>query len=208
MIRKTLAALGITLLCLATVGFAADTDTTQEQQEEIDKLQQEVKDLKKRVSKNEMKTGLDRINFTGDFRFEANSFDMTFDDYYDGMALQRMLVDTLFYFGATGMPPQSPEDVGNLIRENYGDYLYDREATYPGCVSGYEINPDGTLTGFDGRIMDRVFGGSEFSEGNILAAAQRADDARAVIEYVHETTTHVISSVDSVGTTSCPPVTP
>ena len=124
MIRKTLAALGITLLCLATVGFAADTDTTQEQQEEIDKLQQEVKDLKKRVSKNEMKTGLDRINFTGDFRFEANSFDMTFDDYYDGMALQRMLVDTLFYFGATGMPPQSPEDVGNLIRENYGDYLY------------------------------------------------------------------------------------
>ncbi len=35
-----------------------------------------------------------------------------------------MLVDTLFYFGATGMPPQSPEDVGNLIRDNYADYLY------------------------------------------------------------------------------------
>ena len=72
MFRKTLAALGITLLCLTTVGFAADTTTTQEQQEEIDKLQQEVKDLKKRVSKNEMKTGLDRINFTGDFRFQVS----------------------------------------------------------------------------------------------------------------------------------------
>ncbi len=124
MFRKTIAALGITLLCLTTVGFADETATDQEQQEEIDKLQQEVKDLKKRVSKNEMKTGLDRINFTGDFRFQVNSFDTTLDDHYDGMALQRMLVDTLFFFGATGMPPQSPEDVGNLIRENYGDYLY------------------------------------------------------------------------------------
>jgi len=38
MIRKTLAALGITLLCLATVGFAEDTDLTQEQ---IDKGSQE-----------------------------------------------------------------------------------------------------------------------------------------------------------------------
>jgi len=40
------------------------------------------------------------------------------------MQLQRMLVDTLFYLGATGTPPASPEDVGNLIRENYADYLY------------------------------------------------------------------------------------
>ena len=38
MFRKTLAVLGMTLPCLTTVGFADDTATTLEQQEEIDKL--------------------------------------------------------------------------------------------------------------------------------------------------------------------------
>jgi hypothetical protein len=121
MIRKMMTAVGIAMLCLTTFGFADDTDATQEQ---IDELKQEIKDLEKRVMKTERKSALDRINFSGDFRFEMNSFDMDFDSYYDGMALQRMLVDTLFYFGATGMPPASPEDVQGFIAQNYGDYLY------------------------------------------------------------------------------------
>jgi hypothetical protein len=121
MIRKMMTAVGIAMLCLTTFGFADDTDATQEQ---IDELKQEIKDLEKRVMKNERKTGLDRINFSGDFRFELNSISSTYDDYFDGMQLQRMLVDTLFYFGATGMPPASPEDVQGFIAQNYGDYLY------------------------------------------------------------------------------------
>ncbi len=68
--RKTLAVLGITLLCLTAVAFAQDTETTQE---EIDELKEDIKDLEKRVMKNERKTALDRINFIGDFRFEVNS---------------------------------------------------------------------------------------------------------------------------------------
>jgi hypothetical protein len=105
---------------LAPVALAQDAAT----QEEIDKLKEEINDLEKRVMKNEIKTAKDRINFTGDFRFEANSISASYDDYFDGMMLQRMLVDTLFYFGATGMPPQSPEDVQNLIAQNYAQYLY------------------------------------------------------------------------------------
>ncbi len=103
---------------------ATDVTVVEVDQEELDELKAQVKDLESRVMKNERKTALDRINFTGDFRFEVNSLDMDFEPYFDGMQLQRMLVDTLFYLGATGMPPASPEDVGNLIRENYADYLY------------------------------------------------------------------------------------
>jgi hypothetical protein len=121
MIRKTLATLGITLLCLTTVAFTADTETTEEQ---IADLQEEVKDLEKRMMKAERKGALDRINFTGDFRFEVNSISSTYDDYFNGMQLQRMLVDTLFYFNGNGMPPQSPGDVQNYIAQNYANYLY------------------------------------------------------------------------------------
>ncbi len=120
MFRKTLAVLGITMLCLTSVAFTQDVAT----QEEIDKLKEEINDLEKRVMKNERKTALDKINFSGDFRFELNSINSTYDDYFDGMQLQRMLVDTLFYLGATGMPPQSPDAVQGFIAENYANYLY------------------------------------------------------------------------------------
>jgi cell division protein FtsB len=58
MIRKTIAVLGITLLCMTTVAFTADNETTEEQ---IADLQEEVKDLEKRVMKTERKAGIDRI---------------------------------------------------------------------------------------------------------------------------------------------------
>ena len=122
MMRKILAVCAVVAIFGGGLVFAQTTDTDTD--EEIAALKQDIKDLEKRVMKNERKTALDRINFTGDFRFEANSIEASFDPYFDGMELQRALVDTLFYFGATGMPPQSPQDVGNLIQENYADYLY------------------------------------------------------------------------------------
>ena len=70
MIRKTLAVLGITLLCLTTAAF-----TEENSEEQIAELQEEVKDLEKRMMKTERKAALDRINFSGDFRFEAHSID-------------------------------------------------------------------------------------------------------------------------------------
>jgi hypothetical protein len=122
MLRKTLAAALLALVGVA--GIATAQSSEEVTPEQIAKLKKEIRDLEKRVMKNERKTALDRINFIGDFRFEAHSIDATIPDHFDGMALQRGLVDTLFYVGATGMPPAGPEDVGNLIRENYGDYLY------------------------------------------------------------------------------------
>ena len=134
MMRKTLTLCATLLLIGGTASFAQDSNIVEDttdvmivedvDQEQIDELKAQLKDLEKRVMKNERKTALDRIDWSGDFRFEANSLNTSFDPYFNGMELQRMLVDTLFYFGATGMPPSSPEDVGNLIRDNYADYLY------------------------------------------------------------------------------------
>ena len=120
MMRNSIALLAVIALFGGGLAFAQDAET----EAEIASLKQDIKDLEKRVMKNERKTALDRINFTGDFRFEANSIQADFGDYFDGMQLQRGLVDTLFYFGENGMPPMSPEDVGNYIAENYADYLY------------------------------------------------------------------------------------
>ncbi|HYT68298.1 MAG TPA: DUF3373 family protein [Vicinamibacterales bacterium] len=81
-------------------------------------------DTEKRIERLEREQGLDRIKFTGDFRFEAHSIQATVPEHYDGMALQSGLVNTLFYFGAIGQPPASPADVASLIRNRYADYLY------------------------------------------------------------------------------------
>jgi len=122
MMRKMIVVFAVVALLGGGLVFAQDTDTETDQ--EIAKLKQDIKDLEKRVMKNERKTALDRIDFKGDFRFEVNSIQAEFDPYFDGMQLQRALVDTLFYFGATGMPPASPADVQSLIAQNYADYLY------------------------------------------------------------------------------------
>ncbi|MCP4903162.1 MAG: DUF3373 domain-containing protein, partial [bacterium] len=101
--------------------FAVDEVT----QEEVQKLKQDIKDLEKRVMKNERKTGVDRLNFSGDFRFQMHSLESTFNDSFDGMHLQRMMVDNLFYVGANeGSFPPNQEAVQQYIAQNYSNYLY------------------------------------------------------------------------------------
>ena len=51
-------------------------------------LQTQVKELDERVSKNEMHTALDRINFTGDLRYQLITLNENIPTHFDGMALQ------------------------------------------------------------------------------------------------------------------------
>jgi len=92
--------------------------------EQTAKNKKEIKDLEKRVMKTERKAALDRLNFSGDFRFEAHSIDASIPDHFDGMYLQNLVVDTLFYYGGTGQFPTSVDDVSNFVASNYADYLY------------------------------------------------------------------------------------
>ena len=73
-------------------------------------LQAQVKDLDERVQKNEIHTALDRLNFSGDYRYEVHSIYEHIPAHYDGMQLQNALVRTVFCFnnGALGCNPMLP----------------------------------------------------------------------------------------------------
>ncbi|MEW5764131.1 MAG: DUF3373 family protein [Acidobacteriota bacterium] len=100
----------------ASKGPAASAD--------VQAIRQELKEMGKRLDSVEKKDALDRIRWGGDFRFEAHSFDSSMPAYVDGMAMQNMVVNTLFYYGATGMLPPNPGAVQSFIASHYGDYLY------------------------------------------------------------------------------------
>jgi len=74
--------------------------------------------------KLERKAGLDRIDFTGDFRFEAHTINADIPSHFDGMMLQNLLVNTMFYMGANGTPPANLDQVSQFIANNYGSYEY------------------------------------------------------------------------------------
>jgi len=114
----------IALLTLAPLAGAAIAQDDAANQAELQKVKKQLKDLEKRVMKNERKSALDRINLSGDFRFEAHSIDATVPDHFDGLKLQNLVVNTLFYYGSTGMLPQSIDQIGQQIATHYGDYLY------------------------------------------------------------------------------------
>jgi hypothetical protein len=67
--------------------------------------------LEQRVDKLEAQAAKDRVHFTGDYRFEAHSIQADIPDHFDGIALQKLLVDTLFFFNYAG-PSKAPEGTG------------------------------------------------------------------------------------------------
>ncbi len=66
-------------------------------------LQTQVKDLDERVQKTEMHAALDRLNFSGDYRYELHSIYEHVPEHYDGMQLQNALVRTVFCFNNTAL---------------------------------------------------------------------------------------------------------
>jgi hypothetical protein len=96
---------------------------------------------------------------------------------------------------------------------NYGSYAttghtYDRAATFPGCVAGFEVTTDpvsGTAitVPFSGTIMDLVFGNEPFSDDDVNAFAQRAADSEAVGTFVHD---HIVTAVDHIGESGLCPI--
>ncbi len=103
----------------------------QQLQQRLDQLEQKTKSqekkqkrMQKKVMESQRKSALDRINFTGNYRFEAHAIGASIPSHFDWMVLQNLLVNTMFYMGTTGMPPASLDDVNNFIAQNYASYLY------------------------------------------------------------------------------------
>lgn len=96
---------------------------SEEQAEEIEYLREDVDDLDDRLMKPERHATLDAIEWGGDFRFEAHSIQADVPAHFDGMSLQKDIVDTMFYFTRNGQPPMAPGAAEQEIADNYGQYL-------------------------------------------------------------------------------------
>ena len=100
----------------------------------------QMKDLDHRVAQTERRGAMDRINFTGDYRFEAHSIWGNIPAHYDGMQLQNLMVKTLWLFtptaqGGMGMtfdpsllnsmtPTQFAGFIGQTVQQNYSQYQF------------------------------------------------------------------------------------
>lgn len=140
--KRTITLIAIAaLLCTMSVTLAGDK--TEKKIEELEKQIQELKEqiideeIPQRLDKVERKSAMDRLLFTGELRVAVDSIDGSQPAYFNGMQLQKGLVDTLFYTqtGEYGMPmfdpsfnPEDPQSIygilENNVRENYSDYLY------------------------------------------------------------------------------------
>ena len=103
-------------------------------------LQESVRDLNDRVNATERRSLKDRLDWGGDYRFEAHSIWGTVPIHYDGMQLQNLVVKTLWMFapqsqGGLGMqfdpnllsqmtPAQYSGFVGQQVQQNYSQYQF------------------------------------------------------------------------------------
>ncbi len=103
-------------------------------------LQTKVRDLNDRVLDTERKSLRDRLEWGGDYRFEAHTIVGNVPAHYDGMQLQNLTVKTLWLFapkaqGGLGMtfdpsllqqmtPNQFAGFVGQQLQQNYSQYQF------------------------------------------------------------------------------------
>ena len=86
-------------------------------------LEAKVDELDSRVAKSEVKNSLDRLNFSGDYRFEAHTIVGHVPSHFDGMELQNLVVKTMFSAPILGRMPTSVDEINNTVANNYANYL-------------------------------------------------------------------------------------
>jgi len=84
----------------------------------------DLKGLNDRVDQAERKSSLDRLNWSGDYRFQMYGFTSNYPAHFDGMQLQNLVVRSMFYMQTNGgMPPPSVAAIQNNVNAKYADYL-------------------------------------------------------------------------------------
>jgi hypothetical protein len=114
-------------------------------------LQTSVRDLNDRVLESERKSLKDRLEWGGDYRFEAHTIVGNVPAHYDGMQLQNLTVKTLWLFAPTSQgglgwtfdPSQLPQDpnvfagmINQAVQQNYSQYqFFSGNLTFSGLKS-------------------------------------------------------------------------
>jgi hypothetical protein len=124
----------------ATTAPATPTATSEGQPATaVQDLKQTVMDLNERVGTAERNGLLDRLKWSGDYRFEGHGILGNVPNYYDGMKLQNLMVRTFFLLappskGGLGMPfdpsmlsmppAQYAALVNGAVQQNYAAYQF------------------------------------------------------------------------------------
>ncbi len=96
-------------------------------------------------------------------------------------------IDNVEYLGQIlGIDGTLTDKVGSQYVD-YSAFTYDREATYIGVTADVLVQQsDGSWVATTVNIYDAVFSNVNYDGSNVEAFAQASDDARAVIEFIHE----------------------
>lgn len=110
---------------------------TPKQDSAVADLQETVRDLNDRVMTTERRSLKDRLDWGGDYRFEAHTIWGTVPNHFDGMQLQNLMVKTLWLVAPTsqgglgmqlGQLPQDPNVFAGMLnqlqQQNYSQYQY------------------------------------------------------------------------------------
>lgn len=129
----------------------------------------DVKDLDQRVSGAERNQALDRLRFSGDYRFETHTIRGDIPAHFDGMALQNLLVKTLFSSPILGRPPSSIAEINNTVNNNYANYLlFTNNLTFNNLKQAMGSFPAPMQQQLFGMLMPSTFRPSYNADNNIL----------------------------------------
>ena len=128
------------------------------QPQHASELVSDVKELGERVSQTERGQALDRVRFTGDFRFETHAITGKIPAHFDGMALQNLVVKSMFAMPLLGRPPASVSEINNTVASHYGDYQYfTNNLTFNQLKQGMASIPAGLQQQLFGMLMPSTF---------------------------------------------------
>jgi hypothetical protein len=128
-----------------------------------------IKELDSRVSETEKEQALDRLRFTGDYRFEAHTITGSIPNHYDGMVLQNLLVKTMFASPILGRPPASITEINNTVNSHFADYLnFTNNLTFSQLKQGMASFPAAMQNQLMNMLMPSAFTKSYSADNNAL----------------------------------------
>lgn len=153
--KKMTIALATACLVFLPLGTFAAPD------QDDDDIIERIEEIEDRLNKAERHAGTDRVEFTGDYRFEAHSITADIPDHFDGLALQNLLVDTLFYAGATGgmFPAPAPGESVRGFLDGFINQDADTWVAYQQFLQGLTFDQLKQAVGsFPPAMQQQLFG--------------------------------------------------
>lgn len=144
-----------------------------------------------RIDQLEKKASLDRLNITGDIRVANDMLNGTQAAHYDGLALQKGIVDSMFFMqtngGAFPTPTSaSPDSIYQVLERNvaahYSDYLYfTSRLTFADLKGAMGQFPPAQQQALMGMLMPATYRAEQSYENNLMPTTRLRLNLRSEI---------------------------